>query len=80
MASPVTEDDSFLTRFLQYNRGLLENLRLDHVDVGGYCKVCGGPQSGRHRYPCQIRDAIDKADRAIADEEAPEGHNGSRTF
>ncbi|WP_085914969.1 MULTISPECIES: hypothetical protein [Pseudonocardia] len=40
----------------------LDRLRAEHADDGsGRCRACGGPQSGRFRWPCDTRRAADRA-------------------
>ncbi|MDN5918977.1 MAG: hypothetical protein L0I76_28440 [Pseudonocardia sp.] len=58
---PLTVDD---LQFFLRTPGLLDHLLEQHIDDGGgYCKACPGPQSGRHRWPCQIRGIAEQAEK-----------------
>lgn len=51
-----------LVSFILAGDGMFDRLNVLHVDDGtGDCATCGGPQSGRHRMPCTIRRALDRA-------------------
>lgn len=43
--------------------GLAERLLAEHADDGtGHCRVCtAGPQAGRQKYPCRLREIAEQA-------------------
>lgn len=50
-----TEHDAAVA-FLLGHPGLLDTVLDEHVDDDtGYCAACPGPQSGRRRFPCNVR-------------------------
>lgn len=54
--------DDALVEFILDQPGLLDALLDQHQDDGtGYCRACPGPQSGRRRFPCDVRRAVDRA-------------------
>ncbi|MBP2364586.1 hypothetical protein [Pseudonocardia parietis] len=62
--SPYAADDDVLVTFMLDQPGLLDLILSQHVDDdGGYCLACPGPQSGRRRFPCDVRQAADRAAR-----------------
>ncbi|ALE74727.1 hypothetical protein AD006_27835 [Pseudonocardia sp. EC080610-09] len=56
-----------LVSFLLSQDGLLDAILAEHVDRRGWCPACPGPQSGRRRYPCDVRLIAERARRARDD-------------
>jgi hypothetical protein len=46
---------------------MVDRLEVQHSDDGsGRCRICSaGAQTGRYRYPCPIRVAVDEARRRL---------------
>lgn len=52
-----------IVEFMASQPGAADRLLAEHVDDGtGHCRTCSsGGQTGRYRFPCSIRLAIDQA-------------------
>lgn len=56
------DTDDAVVRFLIDREGLLDMVLREHVDDGrGDCRACPGPQSGRRRFPCDVRRVAERA-------------------
>jgi hypothetical protein len=55
-----------IAEFVATGRAVIAQLLATHVDDGtGHCKVCpGGPQAGRARFPCRLRELAEEAEEA----------------
>lgn len=57
--------DDVAVAFLLDQPGLLDLVLAEHVNDGtGSCAACPGPQSGRRRWPCNVRLLAARAQRA----------------
>jgi hypothetical protein len=61
-------DSSLIALFVSQPQ-MIERLAVEHADDGsGRCRCCSaGGQTGRYRYPCTIRVAVDEARRRLAE-------------
>lgn len=63
----VDDIDESLVALLQARPTMVERLAQEHVDDGaGRCSKCSsGAQTGRYRFPCLIKLAVDEARKSL---------------
>jgi hypothetical protein len=67
---PTGTDPHPIVQFMLSEPGIIERLLAEHVDDGtGHCRVCtAGPQAGRQKFPCRLREFAEQARDAMPDE------------